>query len=254
MDLERTGVFVGAKAVTPPPELGALDEALNSDNQGKGLLLWEKATMGFGKFYTLTDAFTPDAAIAPWLTATAKRKLMTGCGYSVDYTPILPGRYVFDQEHLGGERTPKGVEAPEVLVAPGRDRLELRFGVRGRRFRAEYAIRCAWFEWTPNMPRQCASSVASPWPASVVESAASEGPDPGPQAATAPSATPSAPPPASSAAQDLSIESVAVSPPAGADPRQGRGCGSCAIGAGTEGASAWLFALALGALRRRRAY
>lgn len=73
----------------------------------------------------LSDVFTPDPAIAAWLTATAKRKLMTGCGYSVDYTPILPGRYVFDQEHLGGERTPKGVEAPEVFVAPGRDRRAL---------------------------------------------------------------------------------------------------------------------------------
>jgi hypothetical protein len=252
MDLERTGVFIGAKPVAAPPELGALDEALNSDNQGKGLLLWAKSTMGFGKFYTLTEPFTPDAAIAPWLTATAKRKLMTGCGYSVDCTPVLPGRYVFDQEHLGGERTSKGVDAPEVLVAPGRDRLELRFGVRGKRFRAEYAIRCAWFEWTPNTPKQCAKSVASPWPANVVADASSVEPEPAPSVAPSPSAS-SPPPAAPSTAQALSIESVPVPPP-GSDPRQGRGCGSCAVGADAGRAPVgWGIALALGAIARRGA-
>ncbi len=155
MEVERVSVESGGKTVDAPPELHPLNEVLNSGYGGKGLLFWEKETMGFSKFYLLDRVSTPDVSVQSYLTSTAARTLETSCGYDVQYTPILPGEYPFAEEHLTGAKTSAGIDHPRVVVAPDRKQVELFFGVGPTEYRAVYRVTCAYFDWETRGVKRC---------------------------------------------------------------------------------------------------
>lgn len=262
--VEAVAVYVGDRKVEPPPELGALDELLNSSGGGKSVLFWHASTMEPAKFYGLERPFPPTPAVAAYLDASRRRELLTGCGYHVRYTPLAPGRYVFQEEHRDGSRVPKGIAEPVLLVAPGRDVVELRFRIGDRRYRAVYRVRCASFEWEPADQGRCAPSEPTADLEAVLASATAQD-TPTPPAQDTP--TPPTPTGAGEAASDVVASDpaapenreaeptvdpprepprVIASPPEEPPPTTARGCSVDAP------ASTGLLALALLALRRRR--
>jgi hypothetical protein len=100
--------------------------------------------------------------VAAYLDNARARRLQTGCGYAVPYTPIQPGEYPFSEEHTDGDKVSRGIDHPVLVVAPGRDRLELRFEIAGTAYRAVYRVTCAYFDWNDHR-ETCAPSV-SPQP------------------------------------------------------------------------------------------
>lgn len=239
MQIELAGVYRGDAEVPRPPELQNLDELLNSGAQGQGALLWEKATLGFAKFYQLTEPKEPTPKVGRYLRAASQRKLMTSCGYAVSYTPILPGRYAFDQEHRDGAKVPVGIDDPEIIVAPGRDKIELRFSLKGLRYRAVYLVKCAAFEWEGGAQR-CAESEPSAIDTPVKPDAA-----PPPDAAAPPPAEPAPAPP-----RPVEVSSHPAPAPPPVQPPPG-GCGGCAASAGPSARPALLFAAMLALLVNR---
>lgn len=158
LDLQFEGVYEGDNAVEAPAALAQIDRLLNSENKGKNVLVWHQATREHAKFYRLERALTATPAVAEYIEWNARRSLSTSCGNSAPYTPVLPGRYVFDQEHGDGSRTPRGLGEPEVFVAPGRDIVEIRGTVGERRLRAVYRVTCARFKWGESEANKCAPS------------------------------------------------------------------------------------------------
>lgn len=156
LDLQLEGVYEGDRRVGAPAALAGLDRMLNSGNEGKSVLVWNRATMAHAKFYRLTQPLEAAPAVAEYLKASAGRRLDTACGYSVGYTPVLPGRYAFDQEHSDGSTTPRDLAEPEVIVAPGRDVVEVRARIGERRLRAVYRVTCARFTWDKSETTACA--------------------------------------------------------------------------------------------------
>jgi hypothetical protein len=158
--------------VERPPELGDLDEVLNSGERGRWILLWNKATMHPAKFYALAEEATATPTVKRYIAAESERWLRTGCGYRVPYTPILPGRYVFQEEHAGG-KTSRGIDEPVLYVRPGRGSLDLRFKIKGSSYRASYTVKCASFEWdkgsscAPSEPSEPAAASPAPPPTST---------------------------------------------------------------------------------------
>jgi hypothetical protein len=147
MTISLGGVFQGDKAVPRPPALLDLDELINSGDMGRGILLWQKQTMGFAKFYKLRTPAPPTPEAARYIESVSKDKLKTACGYPVSYTPILPGVYPFEQEHSDGARVPRGVEDPVLSISADRKRATLEFSIAKVRYRAEYQVTRAYFSW-----------------------------------------------------------------------------------------------------------
>ena len=147
MDVTLEGVTSGGEPVDPPAELKPLDQLLNSSSQGKSILFWEKENMGFAKFYELAETAQPTPGAASYLDAYSEWTLETGCHYEVSYTPILPGRYPFQEEHGSGGTTSAGVDDPVLIVPPDRETVTLEFEVAGVQYAARYEVTCAYFEW-----------------------------------------------------------------------------------------------------------
>lgn len=160
MAIELTEVRRDGEVVAKPPELGDLDEILNSGDQGRGVLLWNRKTMNPAKFYRLNEEVAAIPLVKRHIDAASARTLKTGCGYTVAYTPILPGRYGFKWEHSDGSKTSRAIDDPVVDVAPGRGTVALRFTLAGRAHQATYAVRCATFDWEDEERRdgRCAPS------------------------------------------------------------------------------------------------
>jgi hypothetical protein len=141
-DIELVGVFTGKDAVRGPAPVRTLDELLGG---GQRLLLWQKATIGFAKFYQLTRTIVPTPEVKRFIETTRVRKLRTGCGYSVPYAPILPGEYVFKEEHLDGATVSVGIDKPSLTISADRKQIELRFIFAGEQQRALYKVKRASF-------------------------------------------------------------------------------------------------------------
>ncbi|MBW2262249.1 MAG: hypothetical protein JRG91_09780 [Deltaproteobacteria bacterium] len=147
MDVTLEGVTSGGEPVDPPPELKPLDQLLNSSSQGKSILFWEKENMGFAKFYALAETVEPTPGVASYIDAYSEWTLETGCHYEVSYTPILPGRYPFQEEHGSGGTTSAGVDDPVLIMPPDRETVTLEFKLAGVQYAARYKVTCAYFEW-----------------------------------------------------------------------------------------------------------
>ena len=240
MSVELVHVRRGGAVVPAPPELEPLDELLNSGEGGKAVLFWKKETMGFAKFYRLDRADPPSPKVRPYIDAAGMRSLRTSCGYAARYTPILPGRYVFSEEHRDGAKTPRGIDAPVLTVSPGRGEVVLEFGARGARYEAIYRVKCALFNWDANRDE----TVCAP---SEPNAALLAAPAPAPAPTTVdstpiviPSSTPSA------SAAPLSVASRELGPRSS--------CGACDAAGTSGGGGAFAVALAVGltlAARRR---
>jgi hypothetical protein len=189
-DLRLTGVYDGKRRVKGPAAVRRLDRLVNSSDGGTSVLVWHEATMGHGKFYRLAQPLTPTPAVAAYIEATEQRTLRTGCGYRVPYRPVSPGRYVFEEEHSDGRETPRGLAEPELIVAPGRDVVELRFRNEGRRYRAVYEVVCAHFDWDKKEADRCAPSEPTPDLAAALASAPAPADADAPTETTAPDAAP----------------------------------------------------------------
>lgn len=68
------------------------------------------------------------------------------------YTPLMPGVY-------RAGRRPDMLGWSEIVIEPGRRRVELRFGPGARRLRAVYDVDCAYFEADDDWPRLCGLSI-----------------------------------------------------------------------------------------------
>lgn len=241
MDVVLLDVYEGDAKVPRPPELQDLDQLMNTGADGRSVLFWEKATLGFAKFYKLAEALPPTPNVGQYIADASKRKLMTGCNYEVPYTPILPGTYVFENEHRNGERVPIGVDDPVVVVAPGRDVVALGFTVKGRRYRAVYRVQCAYFDWN-GVDKRCAPSEPSD-----IDGAMKSAGAPPPSALSAAPA-PSEPAPATSSSAPASPAATAPSP--SAPPPLG--CAGCAASPAERGREAGAIVVGLGVLLMRR--
>lgn len=238
IEVQREG-----KVVQKPAELGDLDELLNSGNRGRGILMWNKATMSPAKFYVIAEESPAALRVAGYIASQGKRTLMTACRYAVPYTPILPGRYRFEQEHGDGSKTSRGIDDPTLEIRPGRSMAELRFKLGGRAHVARYAISCASFEWEKGRESCAPFEPDSPSAGGDAASPSASASAPAASSAPPPAAPPPPPPP-------ITVERV--------PPPTARGCAACATAgaASTQGVApniaAALSALMALAMRRRR--
>jgi hypothetical protein len=154
MEVELIEVTSEGKVVEPPSALEPLDHLINSSEMGEWVLFNEEATMGFGKFYKLDEEVEATGEVAKYLALVSTWQLRTGCKYNVRYTPIVPGRYVFAEEHSGGGTVSKGIDEPVLHVSPDRSIVKLDFSVGGTAYTAHYKVSCAYFEWTGE-PKSC---------------------------------------------------------------------------------------------------
>ena len=83
------------------------------------------------------------------------RARVDACGLSIPLRPLRPGRYAFVHPLAGRE-----LLRAELLLAPGRDVVEIRLRDHGRTLRAVYPVTCARFDVDP--AGACAASEASP--------------------------------------------------------------------------------------------
>lgn len=155
--LRLVGVYDGARKIGAPPELRRIDEL------GSGALM-----VFIGQREHDARAYRMDRPLpAGWGVIThfrevlARRWVHTACGTSIPLTPLLPGRYVFDKD-WDEEPVAAEVAASVVIVAPGRDRVELRTRVGGRPVRAVYQVVCATFATRVGDPPPCAASQSLP--------------------------------------------------------------------------------------------
>jgi hypothetical protein len=155
MDLVRLEVRSGGAPVEAPPELGDFDELLNSGDQGRSLLFWDQDGdwQRAAKWFGVRKAIRPSPIQADYIEASSSRRLRTSCGYSVGYTPILPGRYTYVEEHAGDSQT--GLIAERLTVSADRQRVTFAFSVSGRAYEAIYEVTCAYFDWERDAPRTC---------------------------------------------------------------------------------------------------
>ena len=168
--LHLTGLYVGTKRVGPPPGLKGLDELSNRDG-GLGLMLEDRASNNdAGKLYRLDRTLPPTAGIADHIRATVLRHKSNPCGRWTPFRPLLPGRYTLIPEDSEESTWLPRVTDMDVIVAPGRDRIELRFRTRGRRYRAVYEVLCAYFAVDGEPPR-CGLTEETPQLASALAAA-----------------------------------------------------------------------------------
>ena len=193
MALRRLEVRADGRTVEPPPELGEFDELLNSGERGRALLFWDHDGDWrlAGKWFRGREASEASAVQRAWIEDRSARMLTTSCGYPVPYTPILPGRYRFSEEHVDGGKTSVGIDATHLVVAPDRQRVTLEFSAAGRAYEAIYEVTCARFEWEPGEADKCGPKEVhvDPPPTPANEPASAEPPKiepPAPVAADAP--------------------------------------------------------------------
>lgn len=152
--LEPPTVYENDSVVEAPALLAALDQVMNSRERGFDLLLWDGETQRGGVF-RVEGNFAATPAVAAGLEAARQRTYLNSCGDNVAFAPLLPGRYKHrltqEDRTLGGA---------ELLIAPGRDVVELRIRLGRHRYRAVYPVRCARFEDDPSSG--CAVAEASP--------------------------------------------------------------------------------------------
>jgi len=150
MELDLKEVLHKGKAVKAPPFLSKHIELMNSSDRGKLLLFRNKPGNAFAKFFRLKRAYKAPAKEAKWLKMIQARTLRTSCGTNIPYTPILPGVYVFDQEHSTGKKTSALVDKPIAYLYPWRDTLLLEFTWKGKAMKARYQRVCQIFPWKGN--------------------------------------------------------------------------------------------------------
>ena len=156
MALQRLDVRAGGVSAPAPPGLAAFDELLNSGEGGASLLFWNHASdwERGAKWFASRQAIEPTPIQAQHIAEVAARDLKTSCGYMVDYTPILPGRYTYKEDH-SGEPVSVGVDARSLEVTADRQRVIFTFVADGQEYEATYAVTCAHFDWEHKEPRRC---------------------------------------------------------------------------------------------------
>lgn len=147
MDVVFVRVEEDGKEVTSPlKEIEQLNQLLNSAARGQWVLFWNKETSGFGKFYRLEKPLSPTPEQTAYIEGFTHAKLETSCDYEVDYTPILPGIYPFQEDHSTGKKTSEGSEV--LTISEDRQTVRLDFSISGRKYTAVYRVTCAHFDWT----------------------------------------------------------------------------------------------------------
>jgi uncharacterized protein (TIGR03382 family) len=111
--------------------------------------------------------------VTSYIESWREQWLETACGYSVSYTPIVPGRYTFVEEHSTGGKVSVGIDDPVLHISPDRQEATLEFSVKGVEYSAGYRITCAFFDWEDRGHKSCAMTgtpaVPPPGPAPPVE-------------------------------------------------------------------------------------
>lgn len=147
------GVFEGGQRATGRTGLPRFDEVGGGD---LGLVL---VADGIGEHWFRMDRpLAPMWGLIAGLRANAERFSRGSVHCSgLPYESVLPGHYVVEVDE--DEPPPRGGFVPTaMIVAPGRDRVELRYRLGERRLRAVYRVECAYFE----DDRVCAPSLPTP--------------------------------------------------------------------------------------------
>jgi len=144
-DVELVEITGTGRAVTGPSQVRTLDELTNSSRMGRGLLFLRKSTMGFAKFYRLTKETEPTPEVKNFIEQAKRRWMKTACGNSIPYTPILPGEYVFEEEHRDGARKSAGIDKPTLIIGADRKQVELHLGWKGEDLRAFFRVKHSGF-------------------------------------------------------------------------------------------------------------
>lgn len=153
LSLRLVGVYDGGRKVAAPPELRRIDALSNWE-----LMVVLGKREEDGRAYRMDRPLRAGWGVITHLRASqARRWVRTACGYSIPFMPVLPGRYVFEPD-WDGDPVAAEVAASVVIVAPGRDRVELRIRVGGRDVRAVYRVTCATFDTSGDGPKSCAAS------------------------------------------------------------------------------------------------
>lgn len=153
LSLRLVGVYDGGRKIAAPPELRRIDALSNWELM---VVLGEREKDGWA--YRMDRPLLAGWQVITHLRASQARKwVRTACGHSIPFMPVLPGRYVFEPD-WDGEAVAAEVAASVVIVAPGRDRIELRIRVGGRPVRAVYRVVCAEFDVWGDEPKACAAS------------------------------------------------------------------------------------------------
>lgn len=139
--------------VEAPAWLSTLDHLENSRDDGFAALIGDAAQTR-GAVFRIDRAFSPSPAVEAAIRARTRARA-DACGVSIPLRPLRPGRYAFVYPLEG-----RDLVGAELLVAPGRDFVELRLRDRGRPLRAVYPVTCARFDIDP--PGACAAREASP--------------------------------------------------------------------------------------------
>jgi hypothetical protein len=63
----------------------------------------------------------------------------------VPYVPIVPGDYVFEEEHSSGAKNPIGIGNPRLTVSADRRQIELFYSWQGEQQRAVFAVKRQYF-------------------------------------------------------------------------------------------------------------
>lgn len=154
LELELLDVRRDGHPAPLPPELGEIAEAFNSSDQGKAIMIRNQDWTRW--WFTGGVPSTPTASVAAYLATQADRTLQTACGYAIDYVPMVPGTYAYEDGYGGEDRHPDLTDFTFEL-RPGRDQLWLRFALGGAAYLVRYAVTCARF----TDAERCAPSDAS---------------------------------------------------------------------------------------------
>lgn len=135
-------VYADDAVIDTPSWLAVLDRLENDREDGFAAALAD-ATGTRGAVFRIARTFTPAPTVEGAIRARARERTRT-CGASAPSRPLRPGRYAFvfplhDRELVDAE----------LLVAPGRDFVELRARAAGRAVRAVYPVTCARFDGDP---------------------------------------------------------------------------------------------------------
>ncbi len=156
MDVRIVGVTSNGEPVQPPLQLLPLDLLLNSSEKGRWILFTQKDSYDHGKFYEIAGTVQPTEGVSAYIEAASEWSLDTDCGYEVGYTPIVPGRYAFVEEHMGGGKVSKDIDDPVLSISADRLTATLEFSAGGVPYVATYRITCAYFDWTQPGTKNCA--------------------------------------------------------------------------------------------------
>lgn len=219
LELELLRVERNGQEVPLPPELGELEEALNSGDQGKAIMVRNQE---WKRWWFIDGQRTePTPQVAAYLEGQAERTMDTACGYPIDYVPMWPGTYRYEDAYAGEDSHPALTDFTFEL-RPGRDQLWLRFSFDGGAYLVRYLVRCASF--------------------------GHDGGDCGPSEPSSPEIA------RSGSTTSGATGSGTVAPPPSGQPSAGKpGCRGCGTSGGDAGAWALVVAAVVGARRRRRA-